>query len=44
MTLSIVAERLAKRTRVEYLRAVLKQEVSWFEENDKIVELPAKLN
>jgi ATP-binding cassette subfamily B (MDR/TAP) protein 1 len=41
-SLVIMSERVGKKTRVAYLKAVLNQEISWFDENNA-TELPAKI-
>ena len=42
--LVIMAERIGKKTRVAYLNAILKQEVSWFETEANTTELSARLS
>ena len=32
--LSISADRLAQKTKVQYLRSILRQEVAWFDQNN----------
>lgn len=42
--LVIMAERIAKKTRVAYLRSILNQEVGWFESSVSTTELSARLS
>jgi ATP-binding cassette subfamily B (MDR/TAP) protein 1 len=42
--LVILAERIAKKTRVAYLRSILGQEIGWFESSINITELSARLS
>ena len=42
--LVIMAERIAKKTRVAYLRSILNQEVGWFESSVSITELSSRLS
>lgn len=42
--LVIMAERIAKKTRVAYLRSILNQEVGWFESSINITELSSRLS
>lgn len=39
-----MAERIAKKTRVAYLRSILNQEVGWFESSINITELSSRLS
>ncbi len=40
--LVIMSERVGRKTRVAYLKAILQQDISWFDENNA-TELPARL-
>lgn len=42
--LVIMAERIAKKTRVAYLRSILKQEIAWFDASINITELSSRLS
>jgi ATP-binding cassette subfamily B (MDR/TAP) protein 1 len=42
--LAIMAERIGKKTRVAYLRAILSQEIAWFDSEVNITELSARLS
>lgn len=42
--LAIMAERIGKKTRVAYLRAILSQEIAWFDSEANITELSARLS
>jgi ABC transporter transmembrane region len=39
-----MAERIGKKTRVAYLRSILKQEVGWFESSINVTELSSRLS
>lgn len=42
--LVILAERLGKKTRVAYLRSILKQDIGWFDSSVTITELSSRLS
>jgi ATP-binding cassette subfamily B (MDR/TAP) protein 1 len=42
--LAIMAERIGKKTRVAYFKAILSQEIAWFDSEIKITELSARLS
>lgn len=42
--LVIMAERIGKKTRVAYLRSLLKQDISWFDSSVNITELSSLLS
>jgi ATP-binding cassette, subfamily B (MDR/TAP), member 1 len=42
--LVIMAERIGKKTRVAYLRSILKQEIAWFDSSVNITELSSLLS
>ena len=42
--LVIMSERITKKTRVAYLRAILRQEIGWFESSVNITELSSRLS
>ena len=42
--LAIMAERIGKKMRVGYLRAILSQEITWFDSEVNITELSARLS
>ena len=42
--LVIMAERIAKKTRVAYLRSILKQDIAWFDSSINITELSSRLS
>lgn len=42
--LVIMAERIAKKTRVAYLRSILRQEIAWFDSSITITELSSRLS
>ena len=44
ISLAIMAERIGKKTRVAYLRAILSQEIAWFDSEVNITELSARLS
>lgn len=41
--LSILADRIAQKTKVQYLRSILRQEIAWFDANN-VQELSSKLS
>lgn len=43
VSLVIMAERIAKKTRVAYLQAILKQDISWFD-SISVTELSSRLS
>jgi len=42
--LAIMAERIGKKTRVAYFRAIISQEIAWFDSEIKITELSSRLS
>lgn len=42
--LVIMSERIGKKTRVAYLRAILRQEIAWFDSSIQITELSSRLS
>lgn len=42
--LIIMSERIGKKTRVAYLRSILKQEISWYDTEVNYTELSARLS